>query len=461
MIHATAQRTELDWERSVIATAVTQPASIEEAADLLPSDFTGANQIAWAEILALHGRGGIDTRALMNALRNSPDWDRVSAGERVEDYLAEVLSFRGTNMRGYVDMVLDRSIKRTLRRHMALIAAEAEDEAKTAQELLDFAEQKILSLRRNRMDEGYTIQDLIGIFVPRMQGQIDGTIQPAWVPHCLGVKDVIDYLEAEDFMTIAARPGEGKSSYMRFEFFNAAKRGKSVGILNYENAPIEYLRYFLGIETGIDTHKLKNPRLLTAQEKEDIREGIENLSRLRIKIESTPRTANHMIRAARRMVATNKIELLGVDYLQLLNNGSDNRANDIALTTGTLRQFALEYHVPVLANAQLSRDIERRGRDENGMAEPELSDLRESGAIEQDSTIVMFPRPQRNPSAQVLAMFPENKDGNGRLLDRPRAIPTTFYVKKNRNGNTGPTEPILWLKHTGEYRTLQRGVLSR
>lgn len=168
-----------------------------------------------------------------------------------------------------------------------------------------------------------------------------------------------------------------------------------------------------------------------------------------------------MIRAARRMAAKDGIALLGVDYIQLINNGSDNRANDIALTTGTLRQFSLEYHIPVIANAQLSREIERRGRDENGMAEPELSDLRESGAIEQDSTIVMFPRPQRTPSAAVLAMFPENKDEGGHLLDRPRAIPTTFYVKKNRNGSTGPTDPVLWLKHTGEYRTLERGVFTR
>jgi replicative DNA helicase len=182
---------------------------------------------------------------------------------------------------------------------------------------------------------------------------------------------------------------------------------------------------------------------------------------LKIRIGTTPRTANHMIRAARQMVARDKIELLGVDYLQLINNGSDNRANDIALTTGTLRQFALDYHIPVIANAQLSREIERRSRDDNGMAEPELSDLRESGAIEQDSTIVMFPRPQRNPSAAILNLFPENRDPYGRLLDRPRAIPTTFFVKKNRNGSTGPSNPVLWLKHTGEYRTLERGTIPR
>lgn len=457
----TTERTELDWERSVIATAVAHPAAIADAEDLLPSDFSGPNQIAWAELLALHARGGLEPRALINALRSAPDWEQRSAGMRVEDYLAEVLTFRGTAMPTYVEMVLNSSIKRAVRRLLAAISAQAEDSTTSAADLLDYAETRLLALRRNRTDEGYTIQDLIGIFVPRMQAQLNGEVVASWTPKVQGIKDVIDYMEAEDFMTVAARPGEGKSSYMRYEFLHAAKAGKSVGILNYENAPIEYLRYFLGIETGIDTHKLKNPHLLTEDDKQVIRTGLDTLSRLKIKIDTTPRTASHMIRAARRMAVKDKIELLGVDYIQLINNGSDNRANDIALTTGTLRQFALENHIPVIANAQLSRDIERRGQNENGMVEPELSDLRESGAIEQDSTIVMFPRPQRNPSAQVLALFPENLDGYGRVLDRPRAIPTTFYVKKNRNGNTGPSSPILWLKHTGQYRTLERGTLGR
>lgn len=452
---------ELDWERSVIATAITQPGSIEEAVELLPSDFTRENQIVWAEILALHSHGGLETRALINALRSSPDWERASAGERVEDFLAEVLTFRGTNMRLYVEKVLDRSIIRAVNRNLAMIKAEIDSDTKSAQELLDYAETKILALRRSRSGESYTIQDLIGIFVPRLEAQLAGTVEPAWVPSVQGIRDVLDYLEAEDFMTVAARPGEGKSSYMRFEFWNAAKRGKSVGILNYENSPIEYLRYFLGMETGIDTKKLKTPRLLTQQERESIRVGIENLSRLKIKIEHTEHTAAAMIRAARRMAASDHIDLLGVDYIQMINNGHDNRAGDIAHTTGALRQFSLEYHIPVIANAQLSRDIERRGRDDNGMAEPELSDLRESGAIEQDSTIVMFARPQRNPSPQVLGMYPENLDGSGRLLPRPRAVPTTFYVKKNRNGSTGPSDPILWLKHTGVFRTLERRAVER
>lgn len=204
------RNTALDWERSVIATAVQDPNSMEEAGDLLPADFTGPNQIAWAEVLALHARAGLDRRSLINALSSCPDWERMSGGVRVEDYLAEVLTFRGTNMAHYVEMVVDRSVKRALRRHAALIAAEAEDNSKSAQELLDFAEQKILALRRNRTDNELTMQDLIGIFVPRLDRQLAGHEEAAWAPHVQAIKDVIDYMEPEDFMTVAARPGEGK-----------------------------------------------------------------------------------------------------------------------------------------------------------------------------------------------------------------------------------------------------------
>jgi replicative DNA helicase len=466
-----ARDSALDWERSVIATVVTDPASIAEALELLPSDFTGPNQTAWIEILNLHSRGTFDARALANALNNSPDWVRMSAGERVEDYLAELLTFRGTQITSYVSMVIDRSIRRQLRRYAGLIAAEADNNEKKIDELLDFAEQSILTLRRNRLDNDLSMADIMGIFIPRMEGLIEGNVQPGWVPETQALREILDYLEEEDFLVNAARPGEGKSSWMRYEFYLAAKRhNRSVAILNYENAPIEYARYFLAIETGIDSKKMKMPKLLSPQEREEIREAARTLSRLPIRIVTTRRTVSAAISKARQLAATQGVTMLGIDYIQLLNNGLENRVNDISLTTGALRAFALDTHIPVIANSQLSRDIERRGRTGSGNegnsrmvgegADPELSDLRESGSIEQDATQVIFPRPLRNPSIQVLSMFPENWDNNILQSQRPRVVPVFFHVMKNRNGSTGKSDPVAWYKHIDTYRTLQRGALD-
>lgn len=449
---------EINWEWSVVATAIVDPASMEAAEELLPSDFTGVNQIVWAELLNLRSLNAIDLRSIGNALSNCPDWIRVSPEITPADYLAEAMAFRGSNMPAYVAAVIDRSTRRTLRRYAALIATEAEDTGLPIEQILDRAENQILSLRRNHNGNDLSMADIMAIFSPRFEGMIDGTIKPCWEPEVQAIRQVIDYLEETDFMVNAARPGEGKSSWMRYEFYKAARdQGRSVAILNYENDPLEYARYFLAIETGIDSKKIRKPTLLSAREKERIRAATQALARLSIRVVTTERNVNAAVAKARKLVAQDHITLLGVDYIQLLNNGVENRVNDLTLTTGRLRQFALDFHVPVIANAQLSRDIERRGAD----SEPRLDDLRESGSIEQDATVVMFPRPIRSPSPALLSMFPENYDENHVLMNtRPRALPVYFHILKNRNGTIGVSDPVKWCKHLDTYQTLERGALG-
>ena len=158
---------ELNWEWSVIATAIVDPSSLEAAEELLPSDFTGVNQIVWAELLNLRSRNAIDLRSIGNALENCPDWERVSPEESPADFLAQAMFFRGSNMEAYVSAVLDRSTRRTLKRYAALIAQEAEDTGRPIEEVLDHAENKILSLRRNHGANDLSMADIMAIFAPR------------------------------------------------------------------------------------------------------------------------------------------------------------------------------------------------------------------------------------------------------------------------------------------------------
>ncbi len=115
-----------------------------------------------------------------------------------------------------------------------------------------------------------------------------------------------------------------------------------------------------------------------------------------------------------------------------------------------------QLHVPVMCAAQLSRAIESRGPN----SEPYLADLRESGSLEQDATVVMFVRPvwSTSPSREMVARFPENTDERGLRLPVIRAAPVRFHVLKNRNGPTGVTSEIKWSKHTGNFQTLTRAV---
>ncbi len=448
----------MSWENAVIGTALASPSAMQEAEELVPSDFTGPNQIVWAEMLALHNQGGVDPRALIEALRRASDWPGyASDAGNPEDYIANLISYRGDAMSTYVNKVLGESIKRSLKRSAALIAAEVNSgEEKDANELLDYAEKQILSLRRNRMNNGITMADLIGVFIPRLEGMRAGTIKPAWVPKCQAVKNIIDFAEGSDFIIIAARPGEGKSSFVRYEAFHRALSGGHPIIFNLENDPIEYARYMIALDTGIDSRKLRAPNELTPDQLVQIKQSAEKLSRLSLRIVTMARpSVLDILRTARRKVSEQKADLIAVDYIQLVDNGKSRKVDDVAETTGTLRGLALQMGVPVLAASQLSRDIEKRGQG----SDPLLSDLRDSGSIEQDATIVGFVRSiWTDPTPQQMMIFPENVGPDGRPLPRMKAIPVRFHIEKNRNGEAGISEPVKWNKAIGSFQTLARGT---
>jgi replicative DNA helicase len=198
------------------------------------------------------------------------------------------------------------------------------------------------------------------------------------------------------------------------------------------------------MRTGIASKKLKNGRGLSREELDQViaaTQEVHNLPRW-VKDMAAPSVVE-VARYGRMMAAEEHINMLGIDYVQLMSNGIENKTNDVGTTSQQLRAFSLNMHVPVFACAQLSREIEKRGHDEKA---PKLSDLRDSGNLEQDASMIVFPRPLwANPSE------------NGRLHTLLKALPIKFHVVKNRNGETGVSDPVVWLKSPGNYRTLYRG----
>jgi replicative DNA helicase len=440
----------MSWELAVIGTALTDPGSMAEAEDLLPSDFTGTNQSVWAEILALHNRRALEVATLSAALQTSGNFREGELASLLHDALAA----RGASMREFVDQVLSASTRRSLRRSAALIAAEADGNDKTADELLDYAETQIMGLRRNRVS-GFSLGDIIAVFMPRLQGMLDGTFKPAWTPFTQAVRDIIKYAEDTDLIVVAARPGEGKSSWLRFEADKSIHLPEPEGVLifNYDNDNMDYARWFIAMETGIDSDKLKEPRLMSEEELSRVRAAAEDLARRPLYIESAYGDIHWIKRTTRKYVSERKIKRMCLDYAQKVNNGMDGDNANIEATTQGLREINMQLHIPILAASQLNREIEKRGVNDQT---PMLSDLRGSGALEQDGTIVMYPRAMwRNPSDAEQRQFPENVDrSTGRLYPRMKAIPIQFYVQKNRNGSSGVSTPVKWVKSTNRYETL-------
>jgi len=442
-----------NWDKCLIGSILSDPAVMQEAADLVPSDFTGASQIAWGEMLALHNRNGLGVRSLVEALRSNPDFARYSDAGRPEDFVAEMLGYRGAEVSEYVHQITNESTRRQVTLSAALIAGMAKDEHVDTDELLDFSEKKILALRRSSPEKGITLSDLMGVFLPRLDAIRAGEYLPAWMPKCQAVRDVIRFAEKSDFILVAGRPGDGKSSFLRYEALAAVHQGNPVAIFNLENDAMEYARNFLALETGIDSDRMKDARQLSEEELERIKRAAQNLARLPLKLYNVPgQSINQILRVARKDAVENHTKLVILDYIQLVSNGIENKVQDITLTSQQYRAFALSMGIPSIAAAQLSREIEKRGAG----SKPMLSDLRDSGSLEQDATIVVFPRGVwTEPTDEQKRQFPENVNGRV-VLDRPKAVPVKFYVEKNRNGSTGPSSLVKWVKSTGDYQTLEQ-----
>ena len=451
----------IGWERSVIGTVLADTATMEIAIDLAPQDFTGSHRTIWRHAVALHQRSALEPRALIEALRAAKELDELGMDldneMHGEDYLRFCFEFRGGQIEEYVRQVAENATRKQLREAAALIAADCVDGEATSDDLLDEAERRIMALRRTRTTTGATIGQITSAFMHRMDGMRSGDIKPAFEVRLQALKDVVTYIDQSDFVLIAGRPGDGKSSYLRFEAFYKAKQGVPGLIFNLENTEIEYAKGFISLDTGIDSVKLRDPRRLSRNELERVKRSAQGLMDLPLEIMTlgSPSVAE-IERIARAKMNTLRPQYIMVDYVQLIHNGLTNPVHDVSLSSQTLKAMTMKnrLNVPIISAAQLSRAIERRGR---GSA-PELSDLRESGSLEQDATIVVFPRSEWNdPGPQEISRFPENVDTQStRLLPTIRAVPMRFYVRKNRNGPVGVTDEIKWCMHTGAYYTLRR-----
>lgn len=438
------------WEKAVIGTALSDPQTMELAEDLLPADFTDQNQDIWGEMLNLHQNRALDTRALIEALRQRNLLN--------ENYLEECLTYRGDAMAEYASRVLSASNKRQLVQISGMIIADAQDNNIDDQEAFDNAERRLLRLRRHRTnDMGVPLGALIGRLEDRQSKFLSGEWEPPWVPEVDVLKWVIQFIDEDDFFVLGGRPGEGKSSLMRYMFVMGALMGTPTLIINLENGELEYAKFALSLRAQVDSEKLKNPRLLSPEEKERLVVASRELANapLYVKTVGAP-SATEVDRIIRHHITHFNIERVGVDYIQLMYNpGTRNKVEDISMSSASLRAAALNYKIPVMANAQLNRDIQRRGEG----AEPRLDDLRESGSLEQDATIVGIPRfTWPTPTGAQLRMFSDNVNEAGNLHETIKAIPLTIHVLKNRNGATGKSRPVLWRKHMNDFNNIELEV---
>ena len=308
-------------------------------------------------------------------------------------YIASLLDGvpRSANVEYYARIVKEKAILRNLIEAGGRIITTAYEAAQEVEEILDTSERLIFRIAQDQLRAGFvpmrTLVDENWQKVEEMHRRRElVTGLPTGFP---SLNEYTSGLQPADLIIVAGRPGLGKTSLaLNIAQHLGMREGKKVGIFSLEMSKEQlFLRLLTGL-ARVDAHRLRTGRL-TREEWERISAAIGELASAQLFIDDTAGTTALEMRAkSRRLKLEQGLDLIVVDYLQLMRSRGqfENRNQEISDISRSLKELAKELHVPVIAVSQLSRAPEQRGGDRR----PQLSDLRESGAIEQDADVVMF-----------------------------------------------------------------------
>lgn len=364
--------------------------------------------------------------------------DQLRSEKRLEfvggsSYLASLTNgvASAANIEYHARVVMERYVLRQLISICGDITKQAYDEPKDVMTVLDKAETDLFNVIESNFSRESkelsavvkkTIDDIVQL--QNSEDKFNGV--PTGIR---GIDEKIGGWQNSDLIIIAARPGMGKTSFVLSIARNAAiDFGKSVALFSLEMSASQLAHRLFSIESGIDSEKITKGRL-DEDEWNQLMDHVNVLNTNKLIIDDTPQLSIFDLRAkCRRLKHRYDINLIIVDYLQLMQGNSDekgrngNREQEISQISRSLKALAKDLNVPVIALSQLSRQVEQRGGDRR----PMLSDLRESGSIEQDADQVMF---IYRPEYYKMETFP---DDNSPALNRAAII-----IEKNRHGGVG------------------------
>ncbi len=426
-------------ERSVLGAILIDKDAINLVSEVIsPKDFyNDINGIIYEAMLSLYDeRKPIDLLTLTTKLKKNKLSDKVESSY-LTDLIDEVPT--AANVENYAEMIKEASTKRSLIHIGTEIAEMGYQEEKESIELLDKAESSIFAVSQGHNVKGFVpikaglAESFDRIDELHKKGSGYRGIQTGFVD----LDNVLSGMQASNLLILAARPGQGKTAMVVNIAQNVgAEQKKPVGIFSLEMSQEEVVDRLLIGQADVDAWKLKTGRLAESDFSK-LSTAMGELADAPIFIDDTPGISIAEMRTkARRLQLEQKIELLIVDYLQLINPGRryDNRVQEVSIVSQGLKNLARELKIPVLAVSQLSRAVEHRGE-----RKPQLADLRESGAIEQDSDVVMFlyrPDAEMSNIMQTKLLIAKHRNGPVGEIDLLfRGDRIRFYnVDKKREG---------------------------
>ena len=385
----------LEMEAAVLGALMLEKDALTTVVDILKahSFYKDGHQRIYKAISNLFDKSEpIDQLTVVQELREMGELEAAGGVGYVAGLTMHINS--AANIEAHARVILEAAIKRELIRTATDILREAYEETTDVFELLDATEKSIFQVSEDNMRKGVdTMQDLMVKAIKELEEKKHQKDGLTGVPTGFSALDrVTSGWQPSDLVIIAARPGMGKTAFVVSAMRNAAVDFKKpVAIFSLEMSSLQLVNRLISAEAELDSEKIKKGNLAD-YEWAQLNHKIAALSTAPIFIDDTPALSIRELRAkCRRLKSQHDIQLIIIDYLQLMSGGEagrpgGNREQEIASISRALKGIAKELNIPVIALSQLSRSVETRGGDKK----PQLSDLRESGSIEQDADMVIF-----------------------------------------------------------------------
>lgn len=421
-------------EEAVIGSVLINPEAYYDVAEFLQADDFYIHKHRWIydSFVRLHER-----RSPIDILTVSEELDQMGYLGEVggSAYLTALISNVPTALHAtaYGKLVEETAIRRRMLDAANEIAKSAYQEDVTVETAINAAEKAVFSVSERRLSSDLQpIRQVLSDYYERVGDIANRGEESYGVPtNFRDLDHLLGGLQPSDLLIIAGRPGQGKTSFMLSIAKNAARVAKKhIAIFSMEMSNEQLVQRLISQETGIDAQRLRLGRL-KENEWDLFAEAVESLGRTHVFLDDTPSITPTQMRAkCRRLHLEHRLDLIIIDYLQLMQGDyhSDNRVQEVSYISRNLKTLARELNVPVLAAAQLSRAVEQRSDKR-----PVLSDLRESGSLEQDADIVMF-------------IYREDKDKEDSLMKNVAEI----IVSKHRNGPTGSVQ-LVFREHLAQF----------
>ncbi|SHG99022.1 replicative DNA helicase [Chryseobacterium oranimense] len=440
----------VDFERLVIGTFLIDKKGLDHSIDLLTPEvfYDPRHQVIFSTILKLYeGNHPVDLMTIIQELKKEDKLNQAGGDHYIIDLTMGVSS--SAHIEYHVRVILEKYILRSLINVSANVIDSSYKESTDVFELLDKAEQSFFEITNGTIKKGFdTANSLVKQAIDTIKSLKDKE-GLSGVPS--GFRDIDKETggwQNSDLIIIAARPAMGKTAFLLSMARNIAVGHKIPMVLfSLEMASVQLITRMIASETKISSEKLRKGTL-DDEEWQRLFSNVSELENAPLFIDETPSLSIFDFRAkCRRLVMQHGVKLIMVDYLQLMTAGGGgkgvgNREQEISMISRSLKAIAKELNVPVIALSQLSRSVEARPGKR-----PQLSDLRESGAIEQDADIVSF---IFRPEYYKIAVWDNDEEGQETSTENQAEL----IIAKHRNGATADVR-LSFLKHFAKFGDIE------